>query len=60
MDRQCNTCDFLPGGNATHASFSPGEVQQVRMSPQEKSTHIAGVSGQASELNTKDMYDPLQ
>ena len=33
-------CEFLPGRNATHASFPPGEMQQVRISPQEKSNPI--------------------
>jgi hypothetical protein len=33
---KCNACEFLPRRNATHASFSPGEMGHVRVSPRGK------------------------
>jgi hypothetical protein len=48
-----NTCEFLPGRNVTHANFSPGEMRQVRISPQEKSTqcHIGFFPGRNPKIS---------
>ena len=57
---KCDTCEFLPGRNATGAHFSPGEIHTMsyRIFPREKSKNLGIVMASGARNATHASFSP--